>query len=289
MLWACLAMRILSNPLSNVFQKLLTAAGTGPLFVIGMVHGMLAILCLPLLAFCPTLPASFWLIMLGSALLTVAGNVLIVAALQRADLSVLGPINSYKAIVSLLPGMLLLGEFPPYGSLTGIALIVAGSWFLGDGDSETRGWWQVLRQRGVQLRFAALVLSALEAVVMKRAMQMGTATSTFAAWSIFGFIVAAVAVAVVHPRAEIARQIRLMRRKTGSCLALMLTTGLMQACTIVLFYAFDVGAALALFQLSTIVSVLLGWQVFRERNAGRRLLGACVMVVGAVMIIVMGK
>ena len=47
----------------------------------------------------------------------------------------------------------------------------------------------------------------------------------------------------------------------------------------------NVGHALALFQLSTIVSILLGYKIFREQAIGRKLLGAVIMIVGSVLII----
>jgi len=288
MLALYLVIRIVANPVSNVFQKLLTRDGADPLFVIGAVHTILAVVCLPiLLADFPELPAEFWLIMLAGAVLTVSGNVLIVLALRQADLSILGPINSYKAVVSLLPGLILLGEIPSSISLLGIALIVAGSWFLGEKKgSETRPSFAMLRSRGVQLRLAALVISALEAAVMKRAMLLGTAWPTFAAWSIFGSAVALMAVLVTRSKAQFGKQSHLARKRWPRYLALTISTGLMQGCTIFLFYRFEIAAALALFQLSTIVSVLLGWQVFRERDVLQRLFGATVMAVGAMLIIV---
>jgi len=46
-----------------------------------------------------------------------------------------------------------------------------------------------------------------------------------------------------------------------------------------------VAAALALFQTSILLTVFLGWKVFREQNFRRRFLGAIVMVIGAVLIV----
>jgi hypothetical protein len=48
----------------------------------------------------------------------------------------------------------------------------------------------------------------------------------------------------------------------------------MQFGTIVIFGGFRVAAALALFQTSAVVSVLLGWTAFREPDVGKRLAGA---------------
>jgi drug/metabolite transporter (DMT)-like permease len=47
-----------------------------------------------------------------------------------------------------------------------------------------------------------------------------------------------------------------------------------------------VRAALALFQTSTLVTVLLGWRVFGERDVAKRFSGAVVMAAGAVLIVV---
>jgi hypothetical protein len=47
-----------------------------------------------------------------------------------------------------------------------------------------------------------------------------------------------------------------------------------------------VGYSLALFQLSTIVSVLLGHRYFQEKDVGKRLVGAAVMTAGAIIIVI---
>jgi drug/metabolite transporter (DMT)-like permease len=55
-------------------------------------------------------------------------------------------------------------------------------------------------------------------------------------------------------------------------------------------YAFGhmpVGYALSLFQLSTIVSVLLGYRLFQEQNIQKRLIGSLIMIAGSVVIILL--
>src|SRR5271163_454276 len=122
----CILIRIVANPFSNVFQKLLTRRGAHPLFIICAVHGLLTLVCIPLyLIDLPPLSSEFWWTMALCSLFTVSGNVLIVYALKRSDLSVLGPINAYKSVVSLVPGIIFLNEIPDLLGLVGIALIVA--------------------------------------------------------------------------------------------------------------------------------------------------------------------
>jgi drug/metabolite transporter (DMT)-like permease len=235
------------------------------------------------------LPAEFWLWMALCTLLTVSGNVLIVAALKRADLSVLGPINSYKSVVSLVPSAILLGEIPGGMGLGGIALILAGSYFIAGqqaGDPKRNSFVRFFSDRGVQYRFAALILSALEAVVIKKALLASSVPASFAFWAIFGFGVSSALVLLTIRGPKLAAEFSIFRHNAAKYGMLVVSTGLMQLCTLVVLDGFQVGPALALFQVSTIVSVLLGWQVFREPHILKRLFGSLIMTAGAVLIII---
>jgi len=286
--WIWIAVRIVANPLSNVFQKLLASDRATPLFVIGLTHGLLAIPCA---GFCclwplPVEPA-FWLNMTVCAVLALAGNVCIVQALKTSDLSILGPVNAYKSIVSLVPGALLLHEIPGPMALAGIALIVTGSYLIVDRPrgANRNAFVLFFSDRGVQYRLAALVLSATEAVFLKRALLAGSPLVTFCVWGIAGFLLFALIVPVTSGKMGISRERKVFLDRWLAYLCLAVTTGLMQFATLVVLNGFPVAAALALFQISILLSVVLGWQVFREQNFLQRLLGSLVMVGGAVLII----
>ena len=66
---------------------------------------------------------------------------------------------------------------------------------------------------------------------------------------------------------------------------LALSTGLMQFTTLLAFGKLQVGYSLALFQLSSLISVLLGYRYFDERDIRRRLAASAIMVAGAVLIV----
>lgn len=61
----------------------------------------------------------------------------------------------------------------------------------------------------------------------------------------------------------------------------------MQYTTNYVFAHMNVGYALALFQLSTVVSIFLGWRIFNETDIRKKLLGAVIMIAGSVMIILL--
>ena len=285
--------RVVTNPVSNVFQKQLAQRGANPIFIIAATHALLTLVAIPLLAGIRwvDLGTPFWTNMLVCTVLAVAGNALLVAALGRSDLSVLGPVNSYKAVVSLGLGVFLLGEVPTVFGALGVSLILAGSYFVVDrapGEPRRSAFVLFFRDRGIQLRLAALVLSATEAVFLKRAILQATPMITFLFWSILGLPVAAAAVALL-PRGTAGQELLRLNRNWRTYLWLAVTTGLMQAATLLTFGKLQVGYSLALFQLSTLISVFLGYRYFAERNIRRRLIGSIIMVAGAVLIVTFGR
>lgn len=282
------AVRVVSNPLSNVFQKQLAARGGEPLAIIAATHGILAIVLLPLLFSLPLgeLTTAFWGSLLAAVLLAVAGNATLVAALRSADLSVLGPINAYKSVLSLLLAAVLLGEVPTLPGLAGVMLIVWGSYFVIDrspGQTRRSAFREFTRDRGVRLRVAALACTATEAVFLKRALLLSSPLTTFVLWAVLGFPIALSALASM--RTSVAADATRWRGEWGTYVALAATTGLMQLTTLLTFATLQVGYALALFQLSTLLTVYLGHRYFEEQNVGRRLLGAVIMVAGAILIV----
>ena len=279
--------RIVTNPLSNVFQKQLTQRSADPLFIIAATHGLLTAIALPFLLGqqLGTLGLVFWANMLTAVVLAVAGNVMLVYALRSTDLSVLGPINAYKAVLSLVLAVILIGEVPTLFGLLGVMLIVAGSSFVIDrvpGQPRSSAFLQFARESGVRLRFAALICSATEAVFLKRALLLSSPITTFLLWAVLGF---PVAMAAALLRSGIADEVMRLGREWRTYLWLTATTGLMQVTTLLTFAKLQVGYSLALFQLSTLVTVYLGHRYFQEPNIRRRLLGSLIMVIGAMLIV----
>lgn len=287
------AARVVANPISNVFQKQLANESADPLVVIGATHALLTVPCLLLLPWNLQGGSAFWASISTAAALAVGGNVLLVHALRSGDLSMLGPINAYKALVSLVLGIFLIGEVPTVLGLAGMLLIIAGSFFVFSRRGETAGrhrraqgaprlWW--LHDSGVRFRFAALALSATEAVFLKKALLLSSPLTTFVLWSILGLPIAAAAIgALLRPR--VSGQVLVLREQWRTCLWLAVTTGIMQLATLFTFGRLQVGYSLALFQLSALISVFLGHRYFQEQDIRQRLFGAAVMVAGAAMIV----
>lgn len=103
-----------------------------------------------------------------------------VKALERGELSVLGPINAWKPVVAMTGGILLLSEIPSAGGTAGLGLIVWGS-YLVLGADEGKFRFRILLRTDIRYRFAALFCTALEAVFLKKLILLSSTGQAFLA------------------------------------------------------------------------------------------------------------
>ena len=281
-----IAMRVLSNPLANVFQKQLTSKGLHPLMVNFITYFLLSLFCVTLAFFTriPSLGKDFWVYSILVGVFGAVGNGFLVKALQMGDLSVLGPINSYKSVVGIIVGIFLLSEIPSIWGVLGIALIIYGSYFVLDTTDE-RFSWKLLRRPEIQFRLWAMILTAIEAVFIKRVILASSTTMAFISWCVFGafFSFAALFFYRVRIQAEFKRTLK--REYLNKFILLISCVGTMQFTTNYVFEHMPVGYALSLFQLSIIVSVIFGYHFFKEKDIRKKIIGSLIMIAGSILII----
>ncbi|AKD57936.1 DMT family transporter [Spirosoma radiotolerans] len=290
-----IVVRIVANPLANVFQKQLTQRAANPLFVTATTYGLLVLVCLvfwPQLQFTGLLP-EFWYSMLITSLFAMLGNVFLVKAMHLGDLSVLGPINAYKAVVGMLVSIFLLNEIPGWWGLAGLVLIIAGSYMVLNDRRQPEQIFgkasplRLFQRPEVKLRLAALVFSAIDGAFLKKAIILSTPTIAFFYWCVLGFGFTFIWI-LFTIRLTWRAQTRLLLVQKRTYLALCLTVGLTQMASNITLANMPVGYALALFQISALVSVLFGYHFFREGGIIRKLIGAGIMVAGAILISTLG-
>jgi drug/metabolite transporter (DMT)-like permease len=280
-------LRILSNPLGNVFQKQLTSKGNHPLLVNFLTYLLLSFVCIFIAAGTnwTALSWQFWAYSVLAGIAGAVGNGFLVKALQIGDLSVLGPINSYKSVISIIAGIFLLREMPNLWGLFGIALIIYGSYFVLD-TTEERFSWALLKKTEVQYRIWAMILTAIEAVFLKKIILASSPTIAFIGWCWFGALFSFFL--LLSYRLNLKTEVRKIRYADfGRYAFLVLCIGIMQFTTNYTFEHLPVGYALSLFQLSIIVSVWLGHRVFQEQDIRKKLIGSLIMIAGSIVIILL--
>ena len=278
-------LRILSNPAANVFQKQLTNRGVPPLVINAHTYLLLSVAVLVPAAqtMWQQVPPSFWFFALCVGICGALGNGFLVKALQGGELSVLGPVNSYKSVVGVVFGIFLLGEVPGTWGLIGIMLIIYGSYFVLD-TTEERFSARLFGRPDIQYRVLAMVFTAIEAVLLKKLILLSGVMVAFIVWCAAGALFSVLLVLLQGNRRQL---LVLQRKNAGRYFLLAACIGIMQYCTNYAFQRMPVGYALSLFQLSMIVTVFFGYHFFKEQDIGKKLIGTLIMIAGSVMIILL--
>jgi drug/metabolite transporter (DMT)-like permease len=279
--------RILVNPFSNVLQKQITIKGQHPLFINLFTYLVLAVISTVLIfnISVQSLDSSFWWYSLVGGITGALGNGFIIKALEKGDLSVLGPINAYKSIIGMVFAYLLIKEVPNTWGLLGMALIIIGSYFVLD-TTEEKFSWKLFKTPDIQYRLAALILTGIQAVLDKKVIEHSNLEIAFAGWSIFGAGFSFVF--ILFTKVSIKQEINKFNKSILLKYTLLVSTvGLMLASTNYTLSHMPVGYALALFQLSILLSVVLGHRLFNELHLAKKLIGASIMIIGSAMIILL--
>ena len=103
------------------------------------------------------------------------------------DLSILGPINSYKSVVGILIGIIFLHEVPNNQGIIGIILIIYGSYFVLDTMKEHFSC-DLLKNKEMQYRIWAIILTTIEAIFTKRSPFIHPLRYLFFFWCWFGVL-----------------------------------------------------------------------------------------------------
>ena len=265
--------RVLLSVGASALQKHLTRRGTDGMALWRATYLWMALpACLILaLAFHRDLPIEFWWNAIAAGVLDALGNLAMVAALRRSDLSVFGPLNGFRPALALLFGWLFLREAPTVLGTIGVGVTVAGAaMLLRDEESQAGG-----RRQMLALRVAGLGLSTFAAVFLKRATLTGGPELTLAVWILCGLPVFWLGPASRDERSIFQRN------------WLILHAGvffLMQWLTLHVFAATLLAYSFAFFQLAMVLQVFAGRWLFDEPHFRKRLLCCAVICAGAALI-----
>lgn len=280
--------RLLFSSFSNVFQKKLAHQGLHPFFIVMSSYIVLSIICLPLLwTFNPfELSNSFWINIFFAALFDMAGTLFLVMSLSKTDLSVFGPLNAYKVVISMILAMIFIDEIPSMQGFLGVGIIVLGSYFLFPSNTHTNSnrLFHLLLERGVQYRFLSILLFSIGTLPLKNAVIAGDAISTTVFWCLIGFPLAVIA-HTVFLKDNFTKDFEQSKNHIYSFLYLGILIFLMQYMTMIVFSKLLIAYSLALFQLAMVLQVFLGYRIFNEKHIARRLAACLVMIVGSLMVL----
>lgn len=272
--------RIFSNPIANVIQKKLSVANSS-LVINFYSYLIMSLFCLPFCFqfFSNSYEYQFWFYVFLAGLLCALGTACQIKAVSIGELSVLGPINSYKSVVGLFASLFLLKEVPSFLGILGIILIIFGSRFIFTSTKEGFSF-KLFKRKDIQLRLLALLLTGIEAAILKKIIVLSSVEICFIMWCFTGLFWSLIFVLISKKSFKVSKNNVFVQ-----ILFIAILLSIMQYSTNYVFERMNVGYALALFQLSSLVTVLLGYKIFNEKDILNKIFGSIVMIVGSILII----
>jgi uncharacterized membrane protein len=273
-----LIVRIFSNPIANVLQKKL-AEDISPTVINFYTYLLLSICYLPYISkyISPEyLTPELIILVLIAGLLCAFGNICLIKSLHTGEPIVLANINSYKSIVGLLLAFILLKESPSLYAIAGIFLVVIGSRFIFDRGISLK----LLKRSDIQLRIMALLLTGAEVVILKRIIILSSVETCFIFWCFMGAFWTAVLMITSGKKFAVD-----FKSNMSLFILIAICVGFMQYSTNYVLENMNVACALALFQLSALITVFFGSKYFEEKHIIKKIIGTIIMITGSVIII----
>lgn len=249
---------------------------------------VLTLICLPLIWTFnyDELNSTFWINIFFAALLDMAGTLFLVMSLSKTDLSIFGPLNAYKVVISMILAVIFLGEIPNTQGFIGVSVILVGSYFLFPSSEKISGnrILKLVSMRGVQYRFLSILLFSIGTLPLKNAVVIAPPLATTVFWCLIGFPLAILSY-VLFIKGSYKQNKATASKHFTHFLYLGVLMFLMQYATMLVLAKLYIVYTLALFQLSMVLQVFLGYRIFNEQHVLRRLISCSVMIMGSLLVL----
>ncbi len=239
---------------------------------------------LPILFFIkiPPLGQEFWIALSIGSGLNAFCTILYMKAIKQSALSLTVPLVALTPMFLLLTSPFMVGEFPDWSGVLGMALIVIGSYVL-NFTAAPHGYFAPFRalfqEPGPRLMLATAFLWSITANCDK----IGIQNSSPLFWSIAatsGMALVLVPI-MLYKSPRVLQQIPMIYKKLAPIGFFCALTVIFQMLAVSLTL---VAHVIAIKRTSTVLSVLWGFLIFKEPGFKERLLGASIMVIGVLFI-----
>jgi len=230
----------------------------------------------------PLLGGQYWIALLADGSLNVLATILQLRAIKTSDLSLTIPLLAFTPLFLLIISPLILGQYPTLMGIIGVIFIVIGSYVLNIKRKNTdylAPFKAMLEQRGPRLMLYAAFLLSITSSIDK----IGVLNSSPLFWAVSVHSFTSITLLPI-----IIREFKHHLNLTEMDLRLLLAVGFFSALAIVTQYiaitSLLVPYVIAIKRTSTIMSVLFGYLIFKEKGIKGRIIGAAIMVIGVIFI-----
>jgi len=234
----------------------------------------------------PKVDLTFLLSLIFSSGIGVWAAILAYRAIKDSDVSLVGPIAAFNPVFTSIVSFLILGEVIGIKGLLGIFLIVLGAYTLQVSELKEgvlKPFMALIKNKAVRMTLFAYFIWAITPIFEKIAIRHTSPNNPPFASLIGGIITIPIYIFLVRKDLKkIPLQITINFRD------FLLLGALGAVGQFIAFMAINLaslGFVTAVFKLSIIFNVVLGWMFFGEKNIKERLLGSVVMLGGVILLI----
>lgn len=220
----------------------------------------------------------FWTLLACSGALNAIAYVLYIRAFRLSDASLVAPLVLLTPVLMLVTSPIMTGEHAPPMGVFGVLFTVLGVGLLDAGEADGRRFnFHILaRDKGARLMLGTAVIWSVTSNIDKLGVRASTPLIWIAALMI---VIAFCSVCYWLAARRAAPRLFALRYAVGAGSAMAFGSAMQMWALTVLFTPY----VIAIKRLSALFTVLASGHVLKEETGGR-LLGAAVMLVGAVMI-----
>lgn len=285
-MWLVLALlSSVSTSFYHVFKKKLVV-GLEP------VNTALFIRVFSLLIFSPALfflefgtfeiSAALLVLLVSASVLGAIATVLVVIAFKHTEVSKITPTYTFLPALLLVTSYLVLGELPSIRGIAGVLLIVAGAYLINvhhHGLHPIEPFVNITKDKGSRALVIAMLIYSLTSNLDKVALEYVPPLVWMVGVSVVGTLVLT-PLAMTKPAFERKK----VMRKSKLLFLVAMASGLGLLTQFVAIQHTYVSYVFAIKRTDVIFTIILSWFFFKEHDFIRRLEGAVLMVLGAVIV-----
>lgn len=244
------------------------------------------IFLLPVLFFIeiPELNQKFWIALFGSGILNVVATILYMKAIKHGELSLIIPMISFTPLFLLGTSPLMIGEFPSSWGLIGVVLIVIGSYVLNIHEYDHSDYLaplkSIFKNKGTILMLSVAFIWSFTSNFDK----MGVINSSPLFWTVMihVFLTTTLLPIMIYKSPNCWN---IIKNKTKEIAPLGIINALKLSFQMIALELVIVPYVVSIKRMSILFSVLIGYFFFKEKHIKKRIIGASIMLAGAVFII----
>lgn len=236
----------------------------------------------------PKFDDKFVLLILTNVVLGSIAAIFAYKAIRISEISLVTPMSAFNPVFTAVIAFIFLDENIIFKGWLGILLICIGAYILQISSLKT-GWLapfkDLLTHKGVLLSLIAYFIWAITPLLEKTAIfHTNPQTPPFVA--MMGQIGTTAVFGLISSKSLNKKSIKVMKSSIPLLLLIGVLWAIASSAAMITFSLTNLGYATAIFKLSMIFTVVLGWVFFKERNIKDRLLGSIVMLVGVILLVI---